>query len=74
MPSRHHLDLPVAPPSYETWDHKAPSFGGDDAGDASFVGYESHWGFGGSWPGVEVGNLLFPLCHDVSLFEGALLR
>ncbi len=72
--SCHHFNLPVAPPSYETWDHQSPSLGGDDAGDTPLIGYKAHWGFGVSWSGVEVGDLLFALRHDVALFKDALLQ
>ncbi len=74
LPSCHHLDLPVAPPLYEMWDHKAPSHSGDDTADASLVGYEACQSFASSGPSVEAGDLFFLLCHDVALFKDALLR
>ncbi len=71
--SCHHLNLPVPPPSYETWDHQAPSRCGDDASDAALVGPESRRGLPGSRPGVEAGDLFLPLCHEVALLADTLL-
>ncbi len=71
--SCHHLDLPVPPPSYKTWDHKAPSRCRDNAGDVALVGQESCRGLPGSRPSVEAGDFCFPLRHDVALFEYVLL-
>ncbi len=59
---------------YKVWDHKAPSLGRDDTVDASLIGYEARWGFGGSQPSTEAGDFFFSLCHDVPLFEDALFR
>ena len=58
---------------YKVGDHKTPPGGWNDAGDASLVGPESRRGLPSSWPGTEVGDLFFPLCHEGALLACSLL-